>query len=184
MFVSGGMIPNYLLRRDIGLLNNRLVLIVGGMSISHMIVARNYYSSSINESLYDAASIDGASEIKRFWTIALPLSKPIIAVLSLYVANGSWNSYSSALLYMHKRNAYPLQVILREILITNTKALESVLQDSSATQDMIEYAIYQQNLAQTMKYAIVFIACAPMLIAYPFVQKFFVKGVMVGSIKG
>ena len=184
MFISGGMIPSYLLIQNLGLLNNPLVLIIGSMSCYNMIVCRSYFMSSINESMYEAAAIDGASEIQRFIRIALPLSKPIIAVIALFNAVGRWNSYMNALLYIYNRNWHPLQVFLREILVTAERKLQAVLADSGATEDAIMRAMREAELAQTMKYSLVFIACAPLLIAYPFVQKHFVKGIMIGSIKG
>lgn len=183
MFVSGGMIPSYLLIKNLGLLNNRLVLIIGSMSCYNMIVARSFYNSSISESLYEAAEIDGASEFQKFRIIALPLSKSIIAVVALFQAVGRWNSYMSALLYIYDREKFPLQVFLREILVTAAEKLQVVITDASSTEEAIEMAMREAEIAQTMKYSLVFISCAPLLIAYPFVQKYFVKGVMVGSIK-
>lgn len=184
MYVGGGMIPSYILRKNMGLLENPLVLIVGSMSCYNMLIVRNYFSNSISESLYEAAAIDGASELQRFKKVGLPLSKSIIAVIALFQAVGRWNSYTDALLYIHKKALYPLQLTVREILVTNEMIMEVILSDANATMEDIEYAKHLQELQQTMKYALVFIVSAPLLIAYPFVQKYFVKGVMVGSVKG
>lgn len=184
MYVSGGMIPDYLMRKDMNLLDTRFVLILASMSCYNMLIAKNYFSSSISESLYEAASIDGASELQRFWRIGLPLSKPIIAVLALFQAVARWNAYRDAMLYVRNRAYYPLQLVLREILITSQLRLEAVLSDASATLEEIEAAEHLSHVAQSMKYSVVFIACAPLLIMYPFVQKHFVKGVMIGSVKG
>ena len=184
MYVGGGMIPSYLLRKEMGLLENPLVLIIGNMSCYNMLIVRNYFSSSISDNLFEAASIDGASEIQRFLKIGLPLSKSIIAVIALWEAVARWNSYMSAVLYIHKREFYPLQLVVREILITNQMKMQAIMSSADASLADMEYAEYLQDLAQTMKYSLVFVVSAPLLIAYPFIQKYFVKGVMVGSVKG
>lgn len=184
MYVAGGLIPSFLLIKGLHLLETPFAVILGSMSCYNMIIARQYFSNSIPESLYEAAEIDGASEIQRFLTIGLPLAKPIIAVIALFRMVDRWNGYMSNLLYVHDRDLYSLQQVLREILITNQMQLEVVLSDANATIDEIEWAMYQYEVAQSMKYSVIFIACLPLLIAYPFVQKHFVKGVMIGSVKG
>ena len=181
MYFGGGMIPTYLLMKNLGLLDTRWVLILGSVSCYNLIVARQYYQNSIPESLYEAARIDGASEFKCFFRIALPLSSSIIAVMTLFHAVGHWNSYYNALLYVHKADYYPLQLILREILLLNQNVLEGAILDDP---DAATWAIRRMWIAESMKYSIIFISCAPLLVAYPFVQKYFVKGVMVGSVKG
>lgn len=182
MYFGGGLLPTYLLVKDMGLLNTRAVLIItSGLSVYNMIVTRTYFSSSISESLYEAAEIDGASELKKFIMIALPLAKPIIAVMTLYYAVGHWNSYFSALIYISDTDLEPLQSVLRKVLILNQTIK---LDFETMTAEEIEANIRRAYMAYTMKYAMVFIASAPMLVAYPFVQKYFVKGVMVGSVKG
>ncbi|HJA92449.1 MAG TPA: carbohydrate ABC transporter permease [Candidatus Eisenbergiella merdipullorum] len=181
MYVSGGMIPSYLLMRDLHLINNPLVLIIGaGVSCYNMIVTRQYFSASIPEDIYEAAHIDGASEIKCFTRIALPLAKPITAVMTLYYGVGHWNSYYQAMIYIHKDAYKPLQLILRDILISN----EMTSIDTNASVEMIEYLLKKAHIAQGMKYAIILIASLPLLILYPFLQKYFAKGVMIGSVKG
>lgn len=182
MYFSGGMIPSYLLIKDLNLINNPLVLILGaGVSCYNMIVTRQYFSSTIPQDIYEAASIDGASEIISFTRIALPLAKPIIAVMALYYGCAHWNNYYNALLYIRDKEYYPLQLVLRGILITNQMAMNST---ESLDVETAAYMLYKAQLAQTMKYAVVFIASAPLLIVYPFLQKYFTKGMMIGSIKG
>ena len=181
MYFSGGMIPTYLLIKDLGLINNPLVLIIGsGVSCYNLIVTRQYFSSSIHPEIYEAAYIDGASEWKCFTTIALPLAKPITAVMSLYYGVSHWNSYYSALIYIRNKAYYPLQLVLRNILINNELSISDISLDGSE----LEYMLHREAVAQSMKYSIVFIASAPLLILYPFLQKYFAKGIMVGSVKG
>ena len=184
MYFHGGMAATYLLYKDLSLINNPLVMVVtGGLSIYNMIVTRTYFSNNIPDSLYEAGRIDGSSEFGLFFRIALPLSGPILAVMALYYAVGHWNSYWNAMMYLSNRAYHPLSLVLRRILILNESALsEDMLGmlDPETIADMARRA----NLAVVMKYALVLISSAPMLIAYPFVQKYFVKGMMIGSVKG
>lgn len=185
MYFGGGMIPTYLLVRNLGLLNTRAVLIIlGGFSVYNFIVTRTYFSNSISESLYEAAEIDGASEFRKFFTIAVPLAKPITAVMLLYYAVSRWNNYFNALIYVTKREYEPLQAVLRRILILNETLHDQLMSSGNATMEELQYAADAAAMAFTMKYAIVFIASAPLLIAYPFVQKYFVGGIMIGAVKG
>lgn len=182
MYISGGMIPSYLLVKDLGLIDNPLVMIIGaGVSCYNLIVTRQYFSSSIPEDIYEACYIDGASELICFTKIALPLAKPIIAVMALYYGVGHWNSFYSALLYLRKAKYYPLQLVLRNILISNELSTAAIENADAAT---VAYLVHRAEMVQVMKYAIIFIASAPLLIAYPFVQKHFTKGIMIGSVKG
>ena len=184
MYFSGGMIPTYLLYKSLHLIDTRAILcMVGGLSVYNLIVTRTYFQNSISEELYEAARIDGANELRIFWNFALPLSGPIIAVMALYYAVGHWGSYFSAMIYVTKTAYQPLQLVLRRILIMNETAFSDAM-IANANEEELELAMRRSYLATSMKYALVFIASAPMLIAYPFVQKFFVKGVMVGSLKG
>lgn len=181
MYISGGMIPTYLLMKNLNLINNPLALIIGsGVSCYNMIVARQYFSTSISQEIYEAAYIDGASELKCFTKIALPLAKPIVAVLTLYYGVGHWNSYYNALLYIYKPKYYPLQLVLRDILISN----QTITFDAAGDVDSIKQMMANAHAAEGMKYAIIFIASAPLLMIYPFLQKYFAKGVMIGSVKG
>lgn len=183
MYFSGGMIPDYLLRKSLGLINTRWVIILtGGISIYNMIVTKSYFTNSISDSLYEAADMDGAGEIKKFLAIGVPLAKPIIAVMVLYYAVDQWNNYFNALLYITSTKMDPLQSVLRRVLLQNQNALnDAVLQQQNA--EMMAASVNKAYAAYTMKYAVVFIASLPLLVAYPFVQKYFVKGVMVGSVK-
>ncbi len=182
MYFSGGMIAQYFLVKNLGLMDNPLVNIVGiGLSATNLIVTRQYFTNSIPDELYEAAHVDGASEWHCFRKIAIPLAKPIIAVMSLYYGVARWNSYYGALLYIRSDEYKPLQLVLRDILINNQISITDMgVMDA----DTLAYAIERANLAEGMKYAIVFIASAPLLIIYPFLQKYFAKGIMVGSVKG
>ena len=184
MYFSGGMIPTYLLYKDLNLINNPLIMIIsGGLSIYNMIVTRTYYQNSIPDSLYEAGRIDGSSEIGIFFKIALPLSMPIIAVMCLYYAVGHWNGYFTALMYLTKTKYQPLALVLRRILIMNETALDEAV-GAALDPNLIANAAARANRVVTMKYALVIVASLPMLILYPFIQKYFVKGVMIGSVKG
>ena len=182
MYVSGGMIPSYILVKNLGLLNTPWVMIIGsGVSVYNMIVVRSYFSSTIPASLYDAAFIDGATEFQVFTRIAIPLSKAIIAVISLFYAVGHWNNFYTALIYIYDKNLYPLQLVLRNLLINGQLNLSSNIQ---YTAEELKYMVQRARIIQTMKYSIVVVAAIPLLIVYPFIQKYFVKGVMIGSVKG
>ena len=183
MYFSGGLVPQYIQVKNLGLVNQPFTLaILGGLNIYNMIVARVYFQTSIPGELYEAAKIDGASEFRTFFSVMLPLAKPIIAVITLYYAVFRWNDYFNALIYTSKQAYQPLQMVLRGILLMNENMTEIMAgsDDAESIMDMARLA----HLAQTMKYALIFIASAPMLIIYPFVQKHFVKGVMIGSLKG
>ena len=164
------------------MLNTPWVMFIGaGVSCYNMIVTRQYFSASIHPDIYEAAQIDGAGQGTCFIKIALPLAKPIIAVMALYYGVGHWNNYMTALLYVYKKELYPLQLVLRNILI-NSQLNFSDLQN--VTLEDLELALYKAQLAQTMKYGIVIVASLPLIMIYPFVQKYFVKGIMIGSVKG
>lgn len=183
MYFSGGLMPTYLQVKNLGLLNKPITLILlGGISISNVVIARVYFQNSIPESLYESARIDGASELYNFLAIALPLAKPILAVITLYYAVGHWNDYYNALVYISKPDYYPLQMQLRNILLQNQQMAEIATESMSGSE--LEVFERQRYMAMSMKYALIFIASAPLLTMYPFVQKYFVKGVMIGSIKG
>lgn len=176
MYFSGGTIPTYIVVKGIGLLDTPWAIIfASGLSTSNLIIARTFFQSSIPQELEEAAQIDGASTIQTFMRIVLPLSKAMIGVITLYYAVGRWNEYTTALYYQPTASEmWPLQLVLRRILI-QTKQL--------AEYDP-ELAEYFAELANQMKYAVVVIAFAPLLIIYPFIQKYFDKGIMMGSLKG
>ena len=184
MFFGGGMIPSYILLQKMHLLNTPWIMIIsGGISVYNVVVSRTYFQTNIPETLYEAARIDGASEFKIFLQFVIPLSAPIIAVITLYYAVGHWSSYFSAMIYLTDNDLQPLQVVLRRILILNQTNYDLLL-ESGADEKALESAARQAELATTMKYALVFVASAPMLMLYPFIQQHFVKGIMVGSLKG
>jgi len=182
MYFGGGMIPTYLNMKNLGLLDSMLVMILpGAFSVYNMIITRTFFSSSFPNELAEAARIDGAGEARIFFQLALPLSSAIIGVMALYHAVGHWNSYFSALLYLSDTSKYPLQLVLREVLMQDNGI--AINMDSMTTEELMD-AARRQRLAETMKYSVIFIANAPVLAMYPFVQKYFTKGVMVGSVKG
>ena len=183
LYFSGGLIPTYLIVKDLGLLNSRLSLvIVGGLNIYNMVVTRVYFQTSIPDTLYEAARIDGASELKMFFSIALPLAESILAVMTLFYAVARWNDYFTGLIYLLDPELFTLQQWLRAILLQNQNALAGGINAGDA--DAAAAAARLAYMAEAMKYALIFIASAPMLIAYPFVQKYFIKGIMIGSLKG
>jgi len=177
MFFSGGMVPTYLVYRKLGLYNNLWVMILpGAVSVWNMILMRTYFQNSIPKELSEAASIDGCSETGALLKIILPLSKPILAVLVMYYGVGHWNAYFNAMIYLNDRWRFPLQLIIREILLKDNMTGMSGM-DSGVT-------VGQMLLSEGIKYAVIVVASVPMLILYPFLQKYFAKGVIVGAIKG
>ncbi|WP_317368615.1 carbohydrate ABC transporter permease [uncultured Tyzzerella sp.] len=181
MFIGGGMIPTYLVVQKLGLLDSMWALILpGSLSVYNMIVARTFFQQNISEELYEAAELDGCGHGKFFFSIALPLSKAIIAIMVLYYGVGHWNSYFSALLYMQTEEKYPLQLVLRSILVQNSAQLSQTVV-SAAQQEALKK---QQEAVELMKYSLIIISSIPVLILYPFIQKHFTKGVMIGSVKG
>lgn len=178
MFFSGGLIPTYLMvGKTLGLMNSWGALILpGAISVYNMIIMRTFFTSSLPGEMLEAAEIDGASHFGTLFRIVLPLSGPILAVIGLYYGVAHWNSYFSALLYISQEAKQPLQLFLRKVLVMNSaQALMEMGSDEMARQAM---------RAEVIKYAVIVLASIPMLVIYPFVQRFFVKGVMVGSIKG
>lgn len=177
MFFSGGIITSFLLVQSLGIMNSWAALILpGAVSTYNLIIMRTYFENSVPLELQEAAYIDGYSNLGILFKVVLPLSGPILAVIALYYAVGHWNSYFNAMLYITDRNKYPLQLFLREVLVMNQA--QNML-DASA-EDMARQAMR----AETIKYSVIVISSVPMLILYPFVQKFFVKGVMIGALKG
>lgn len=184
MYFGGGLIPSYILNKALGLPNTRMIMILtGGVSVYNVIVTRTYFQNNIPESLYEAARIDGASELRSFFKLALPLSAPIIAVMALYYAVSHWSGYFTAMIYISDEALQPLQIILRRILILNEQLYDELV-NADVSLEVLTDAAQRAKLAVTMKFALVFISSAPMLVAYPFVQKHFVKGMMIGSVKG
>ena len=177
MMFSGGLIPTYLLMRDIKFLNTLWVMIVpGAISVFNMIIARTFIQSNIPEELFEAASIDGCSDFYFFFRILLPLSQAILAVLALFYAVGHWNAYFSAMIYLRNRNLFPLQLFLREILVLNQIDINMIMDPE------LQEAL--RGMSDLLKYSLIMVSTLPIMCVYPFIQKYFVKGVMIGSIKG
>lgn len=177
MIFSGGMITNYLLIGTLGMLNTIwAMLIPGALSVYNMIIMRTFFQNTLAQELLDAAQIDGCSDYRFLFMIALPLSKAVLAVVVMYYGLGHWNAYFNAFLYLTDDNLYPLQIILRNILLANQFDPNMVLDEDAMAA--------KQGLADLMKYSLIVVATVPVLAVYPFVQKYFVKGVMIGSIKG
>ncbi|MBM7603954.1 putative aldouronate transport system permease protein [Metabacillus crassostreae] len=175
MFFNGGLIPTYLVVRDLGMLNTIWSIIVpNAINVWFIILARTYFKS-IPKELKEAARIDGASEFKIFLKIVFPLSKPIIFVLALYAFIGQWNAYFDAMIYLEDRDLYPLQLVLRSILIQN-EVQPGMISDQLARAEL-------QKISEMIKYSSIVIASLPLIVMYPFFQKYFEKGVMVGSLK-
>ena len=180
MYFSGGMIPTYLTVRGLGLLNTWWALIIpAGCSTYNLIVARTFFANGVPSEIEEAAIIDGCSTFRVFFQIVLPLSTALIGVLTLYYGVAHWNEYFRALIYLSSaREKVPLAQVLREILILNTMKATA---GSSVDEEM---ALYYANLANLLKYALIIVSAAPLLVVYPFLQKYFDKGVMIGSLKG
>ena len=179
MWFGGGLVPSYLLMSDLGLVNNRLaVLLTGLVSISNMVVMRSFFRNSIPGDLHDAARVDGISDIGYMVKIVLPLSKAIFSVITLYYAVAHWNAYFSAMIYLREPSMMTLQQVLKDLLAQANPSLDEV-QGMSA-----EDIANMQYSADLMKYSLIVISSAPILCAYPFVQKYFERGVMIGSVKG
>ena len=180
MYFSGGMIPTYLTVKNVGLLNSGWAMIIpGAISVYNSLIIRSYFVNSIPAELEEAAILDGANSAQYLWKVVLPLSKPVLAVVGLYYAVSHWNDYYNALLYLYNDALYPLQTVLRTLLMTSSSLVDAT--ESAAGAEAIEAAF---NTYLSMRYCVIILAAVPMLCVYPFIQKFFVKGVMVGSVKG
>jgi ABC-type glycerol-3-phosphate transport system permease component len=177
MWFSGGMIPLYLQVRNLGLLNTRWALWLPiALNVWNMIITRTFIMSSIPEDLFEAASIEGCGYFRYFLKIVIPLSTPIIAVMCLFYGIDHWNAYFRPLIYITNQKLMPLQIVLRNILVANEISAEDLISDSMTAANF--------GRIELLKYALIIVSCLPLWIAYPFIQKSFVKGVMVGAIKG
>ena len=177
MYISGGLIPSFILVRNLGMIDTVWALVVpGAVGIWNIIIARTFFQINIPNELWESAMMDGCRHTRFFLSIALPLSAPLIAVMILFNGVGHWNAWFGALMFIRNRDLYPLQLVLRGILIMNDPILD-MIQDR-------EEIVRRQRLAETLKYATIIVASVPVLIIYPFLQKYFTKGVLVGSIKG
>lgn len=172
MFFSGGLIPTYLWIKRLGLYDTVWAMLVPfSINVFNVIVTRTFFQTSIPDGLLEASRIDGASDFLFFFKIVLPLSKPIISVMTLYYAVGIWNGYFNALIYLRSTELYPLQLILRSILILNQVNVDSL-------------TVEARNAIDLIKYAIIIVSTVPIMCIYPFIQKYFTKGIMIGAIKG
>lgn len=176
MYFGGGMVPTYMLVKSLHLTNSPLTMIImGAVSVYNVIITRTFFESSIPTELQEAAELDGCSHFRYFVSIVLPLSKAVISVITLYYAVGHWNDFFTALLYLNKDEYQPLQTILRNILISN--------QAMAGTTGAGEGS-YAQQFADQIKFAVIIVSTVPVLCIYPFIQKYFEKGVMIGAVKG
>lgn len=182
MFFGGGLIPTFLVMRDIGLYNNPLMLILNGcVSVWNVMVARVYIQTTIPRDLYEAAMLDGASHFTYFFRVVLPLCGTIIGVLCVYYGVGKWNDYFTGLVYIHDRELLPLQTVLREIIASLKVNVGDLTADNADSLLTIQEAM---KTAQVAKYCVIVISSGPVILLYLFMQKYFVKGVMIGSLKG
>ncbi len=178
MIFYGGMIPTYILIRDLKMYDTIWALIIpNAVGVWNLFIARAFFENTIPEELYEASELDGCSDIGIFTSVVIPLSKPVIAVMVLFYAISLWNNYFDGLIYLSSSNKYPLQLVLRNILI---KSQMLTFLKASSGQDQSEI----MALAEVMKYSVIVFASLPVMILYPFIQKYFVKGIMIGSVKG
>lgn len=174
MFFSGGLVPTYFVISDLGMIDTFWVMVIPfAVSVFNLVIARTFIDANIPEELFEAAKMDGCDHFRFFWQILLPLSKAILAVLALFYAVGYWNDFFRALIYLQSDSRVPLQLVLREILIQNQQL-------AGMTGGFME----QVQLAEQLKYVLIIVSTLPLLVAYPFIQKHFTKGVMIGSLKG
>lgn len=174
MLFSGGLIPTYMVVRALGLLDTRWAIILpAAIGAWQVLIAMTFFRSSIPGELYEAAQLDGASDLRFLWSVVLPLSKPLLAVIALMYGIGQWNSYFSALIYLRSEELYPLQLVLRNILIVNNSGGSNIADQLAA-----------QQMADLMKFSLIVVSTVPVLLVYPFVARHFNKGVMLGSVKG
>ncbi|SMF64571.1 carbohydrate ABC transporter membrane protein 2, CUT1 family [Paenibacillus uliginis N3/975] len=179
MFFSGGLIPTYLVNQQLGIINTMWVMILpGAVSVYNMIIMRTYFQQNIPVELEESAFIDGATDMQLLIKVVLPLSTPIIAVMMMFYGVGRWNGYFDAMIYLSDRDLFPLQLILREILVQNQMgdvANQAIMTSNQSEVNMIK---------QSIKYAVVIVSSIPVLLFYPVVSKYFEKGIMIGAIKG
>ncbi len=179
MFFHGGLIPTYLLMNDLQLINTRAIMILtAAINVYNMIITRTFFQTNIPDELIEAARIDGMGDIRILIKIVLPLSKSIIAVITLFYAVNHWNHFFAALIYLNDKKLFPLQIVLRNILVLN-QVDYSMMENIS-----LEEITAREGLAELLKFSLIIVASLPVLMLYPFVQKYFVKGVMIGSLKG
>lgn len=180
MYFGGGLIPFYLVVKNLNLVNTRfLMIILGCSSVYNIIIVRSFFVSSLPLELYEAAAIDGCTNQRYFFSIVLPLSKAIIAVIALYALVAQWNSYFNAMIFLTDRSKYPLQLFLREILLS-----AKTYEDASLVGADAETAAKMEQMVEVIKYGVIVVSTLPVIVIYPFLQKYFVQGVMIGAVKG
>ena len=175
MLFGGGLIPTYLVVKQMGMIDTRWALLIpNAIWVWQVIIARSFFQSSIPDELVEASELDGCRDLRFMWSVVIPLSKPIIAVLFLMYAVGQWNAYFDALIYLKSDRLFPLQLILRSIIILN---------NGSGAVDAMQM-VEKQQMADLLKYSLIVVATLPVLCIYPFVQRYFVQGMLIGSVKG
>jgi putative aldouronate transport system permease protein len=180
MFFNGGLIPTYLLMKNLHLEGKPIIIILmGSVNVYNIFIARTFLQSNIPDELFEAATIDGCDHFHFFWKMVLPLSPALIAVMVLFAAVGQWNSWFNAMIYLRKQTQMPLQLILRDIIVS-AEAFLREMQIDSMGDDVAQIAL----LVESMKYAVIIVSTFPVMCLYPFIQKYFIRGVMIGSIKG
>lgn len=185
MYISGGLIPGYINLSEMHMINTRWVLLLpGAVSTYNLIVARTFFANTIPWELHEAAFLDGCSNIRLFLKIVLPLSAPIVVVMTLYYGVAHWNSYFNAMIYLSDRSKYPLQVFLREILTKGQFAADALKEGAFFSEEQLLAMMKEVETANLIKYAVIIVSTVPMMILYPFLQRFFTKGVMIGAVKG
>ena len=181
LFFNGGLIPTYLVVNKLGILNTRwAMLLPGALAVWNVIITRTFFQHTIPSDLYDAATIDGCSNTRMLISVVLPLSMAILAVITLFYSVGHWNSYFSALIYLKDKGLRPLQIVLREVLLQN----QLDLRHTPVSGSQIESFTQKEYLQALLQYSLIIVATLPVMVFYPFVQKYFVRGVMIGAIKG
>ena len=181
MFFSGGMIPTYLTVKNLGMMDQwPIVVILGCVGVRNIVIVRTFIQSNIPDSLVEAAFLDGSSHTTFLLKVVVPLSMPVISVIALFTAVGQWNAWFNHMIYLRDPNMMPLQMVLRDLLISQTAMME-VMEETAAD---IEQGAKQTQMALSMKYALIIVTMLPIMCIYPFLQKYFVKGMLMGSIKG
>jgi multiple sugar transport system permease protein/putative aldouronate transport system permease protein len=183
MFFGGGLIPSYILIKSLGMINTMWALVLpGAFGVYSAVIVRTFIQSTIPLELFEALSLDGGDYFDYLFRIVVPLSAPVLAVIALSCATGHWNSYFSAMVYLSDADKFPLQIILRSILIENSSQT-GVLASGQGVID-VNKMLEQQYLSELLKYSLIIVSSLPLLIVYPFLQRYFIKGIMVGSLKG
>ncbi len=180
MYFGGGLIPFYMVVKGLGMVNTRIALVImGSVSVYNIIIVRSFFTSTLPQELQEAAFIDGCGNSRYFFSVVVPLSQAIIAVIALYLAVGYWNAYFNAMIFITDKDKYPLQIYLREILLTAKTAESTPVSGQDA-----ETAALLEKMVEVVKYGVIVVSTLPIICVYPFLQKYFVKGVMIGAIKG